>query len=51
MASPNSSTQSEQANTLERVFQIFVRTQQDWAMAHAPDMSTGDMEKDADVLA
>jgi hypothetical protein len=41
----------ELARKLERVFQIFCRAQEDWAMTHAPEQSAGDMEKDADCPA
>ena len=36
----------ELARKLERVFQIFCRAQEDWAMTHDPGQSAGDMEKD-----
>ena len=51
MEPTNSFTEEEQSGRLERVFQIFARTQEDWAMAHDSDKSTVDMEKDAEVWA
>ncbi len=37
----------ELARKLEKVFQIFRRAQEDWAMKHDPGQSAGGMEKDS----
>jgi hypothetical protein len=36
---------------LEKVFEIFCRAQEDWAMTHDPGQSPGGMETDADCSA
>ena len=41
----------ELARKLERVFQIFCRAQEDWAVEHDPGRSTGDLEPDGDCSA
>jgi hypothetical protein len=38
----------ELARNLERVFRIFCRAQEDWAVKHDSGHSTGDMDTDAD---
>ena len=45
MESPNLFSKEEQARTWERVFEIFARTQENWAIEHYPDNSPGDMDK------
>ena len=46
MESMNACMEKEQVRKLERVFQIFARAQEDWAMAHDLCKSTGDRGKD-----
>jgi hypothetical protein len=51
MDATHSFTEEEQARRLERVFQIFARAQEDWAVAQDQGNSTGDVERDTEVLA
>jgi len=51
MESTHSFTEEDLSRKLERVFEIFARAQEDWAMAHDPNTPTGDMETGLGVSA
>ena len=45
MESSNSFTEKELTSKLEKVFEVFARAQEDWAMANAPGKATVDKKK------